>query len=413
MNFIKKWTESSLILKIIIGVVIGGVLGILVPKWSILGFPGDIFVNALKSIAPILVFILISSAISKAKSGVGSKYKTIILIFLFTNFIAAMVAVIACYLYPVSIHLSSVASATPPSGLGEILYGMVLDTFSNPITALSEANYLGILFWSIIIGIALRIVATDTTKDVIEDIAGVFTKVVNFIIQFAPIGVMGLVFTAVSESGLNIFTEYGQVIFLIVICILFVAFVVDPFISFLFLKRNPYPLLWICLRESAITAFFSRSSAANIPVNMRLCERLGLDRDLFSISIPLGSTINTDGAAITITVMTLVTCHMLGISVSVFMAIFLCVISTLAACGAAGVVGGSLLLIPMACSIFGISQDISMQVVAVGFVISVVQDSFETALNSSSDVFFTATTEYYYRIKNGEPLNFLGEFSKK
>ena len=413
MEFIKIWTESSLVLKILIGLIIGGILGILVPEWSIIGFPGEIFVDALKAIAPILVFILVASAISKAKSGIGFKYKTIILIFLVTNFIAAVVAVIACYLCPATIHLSSISGAAPPSGLGEIAYGMILDIFSNPITALSEANYLGILFWSIVIGMALRMVATDTTKDVIEDISEVFTKVANIIIQFAPIGVMGLVFTSVSESGLSIFTQYGQLVLLIVICILAVAFIVDPLISFLFLRRNPYQLLLICLRESAITAFFSRSSAANIPVNMRLCERLGLERDLFSISIPLGSTINTDGAAITITVMTLVTCHTLGISVSLPLAIFLCVISTLAACGAAGVVGGSLLLIPMACSIFGIGQDISMQVVAVGFIISVVQDSFETALNSSSDVFFTATTEYYYRIKNGEPLNFLGDFAKK
>lgn len=413
MELIKRWTESSLVLKILMGLIIGGILGILVPGWSIIGIPGEIFVNALKAIAPILVFILVASAISKAKSGIGSKYKMIILIFLLTNFVAAMVAVIACYFYPLSIQLSSIGNVAPPGEFGEIVYDMILGIFSNPITALSEANYLGILFWSIIIGIALRMIATDTTKDVIEDIAEVFTKVVNFIIQFAPIGVMGLVFTSVSESGLSIFTQYGQLILLIVICILVVAFIVNPFISFLFLRRNPYPLLLICLRESAITAFFSRSSAANIPINMRLCERLGLDRDLFSISIPLGSTINTDGAAITITVMTLVTCHMLGISVSLPFAIVLCVISTLAACGAAGVVGGSLLLIPMACSIFGIGQDISMQVVAVGFIISVIQDSFETALNSSSDVFFTATTEYYYRIKNGESLNYLGEFAKK
>ena len=413
MDIIKKWTETSLILKIFIGLVIGGILGMIVPDWSIIGLPGEIFVAALKAIAPILVFILVASAISRAKSGIASKYRTIFLIFLLTNFTAAIVAVVACYLYPVGIHLSSVSTATAPESLGGILYGMVMDIFANPISALSEANYLGILFWSIIIGLALRMVASDTTKDVVEDISDVFTKVVNIIIQFAPIGVMGLVFTSVSESGLVIFSQYGQVIFLIVVCILAVAFIVNPFISFLFLKRNPFSLLLICLRESAITAFFSRSSAANIPINMHLCEKLGLDRDFFSITIPLGSTINTDGAAITITVMTLVTCHTLGISVSLPLALILCVISTLAACGAAGVVGGSLLLIPMACSIFGISQDISMQVVAVGFVISVIQDSFETALNSSSDVFFTATIEYYNRIKNGEFVNYLGEFSKK
>lgn len=413
MGFINKWTESSLILKILIGVIIGAILGIAVPELSIIGFPGIIFVEVLKAIAPILVFILVTSAISKAKSGIGSKYKMIIIIFLLTNFIAAMVSVIACYFYPINIHLSSVSNAAAPGGLGEVLYGMVLNIFSNPIKSLSEGEYLGILFWSILIGFALRTVASDTTKDVIEDISDALTKVVGIIIQFAPIGVMGLVFTAVSENGLSIFSQYGQLICLIVICMVAVGFIVNPFISFLFLRRNPYPLVLTCFKESGVTAFFSRSSAANIPINMRLCERLGLDKDFFSISIPLGSTINTNGAAITITVMTLVTCHTLGISVSLPVAIILCVVSTLAACGASGVVGGSLLLIPMACSIFGISPDVSMQVVAVGFIISIIQDSCETALNSACDVLFTATVEYYNRAKNGELVNYMGEFAKK
>ena len=413
MDIISKWTESSLILKILVGVILGAILGIAVPEWSIIGFPGEIFVEALKAIAPILVFILVASAISKAKSGIGSKYGLIIIIFLATNFIAAMVAVIACYFYPVTIHLSAASNAAAPGGLGEILYDMVLNIFSNPIKSLSEGEYLSILFWSVIIGFALRMVASDATKDVIEDISDALTKVVGIIIQFAPIGVMGLVFTAVSESGISIFSQYGQLIFLIVVCMVVVAFIVNPFISFLFLRCNPYPLVLTCFRESGVTAFFSRSSAANIPINMRLCERLGLDRDFFSISIPLGSTINTNGAAITITVMTLVTCHTLGISVSLPIAIVLCVVSTLAACGASGVVGGSLLLIPMACSIFGISPDISMQAVAVGFVISIIQDSCETAVNSACDVLFTATVEYYNRAKNGEPVNYMGEFAKK
>ena len=317
-----------------------------------------------------------------------------------------------CYMFPLNIYLSSASVASAPGGLGEIMRDMILNIFSNPIKSLAEGEYLGILFWSIIIGFALRIVASDTTKDVIEDIADSITKVVNFIIQFAPIGIMGLVFTSVSESGLGIFTEYGQLLLLIVGCMVFVGLVINPFISFLLLKRNPYPLLLTCLRDSGITAFFSRSSAANIPINMQLCERLGLDRDFFSISIPLGSTINTNGAAITITIMTIVTCYTLGIPVPFSIALVLCVVSTLAACGASGIVGGSLLLIPLACSLFGISQDISMQVVAVGFVISVVQESFETALNSSCDVFFTAVTEYYYRAKNGEQVDLMGDFAK-
>ena len=412
MDIIKKWTESSLILKIIIGLVIGAILGLLVPEWTIIGFPGEIFVSALKSIAPILVFVLVASAISKARSGIGSRYKTVIILYLFSTFLSAMVAVMGSYLFPVTIHLTAASTATAPGALQDVIMGMILKIFSNPIKSLAEGEYLGILFWSIILGIALKMVASDTTKDVITDIAEAVTKVVRFIIQCAPIGIMGLVFTSVSQSGLSIFTEYGQLVLLLVGCIAFVAFVTDPLISGIALRRNPYPLVLTCLRESGITAFFSRSSAANIPVNMNLCERLGIDRDFFSISIPLGSTINMEGAAITITVMTLATCHTIGISVPLPVTIILCVISTLAACGASGVAGGSLLLIPMACSLFGISQDISMQVVAVGFIIGVIQDSCETALNSAGDALFTATAEYYNRAKNGEPVNYMGEFAK-
>ncbi|WP_292601138.1 serine/threonine transporter SstT [Methanobrevibacter sp. UBA212] len=412
MSFIQKWTESSLILKIIIGMILGVVLGIVVPQWSFIGFFGKVFVEALKSIAPLLVFILVASAISQAKTGVGSKFKIIIAIFLLMNFIAAVVATISCFIFPVSIHLSAASTAVSPGGLADILGEMLLKIFSNPIKSLSEGEYLGILFWSIIIGIALRMVGSDTTKDLLNDIAEVFSKIVYFIIQFAPIGVMGLVFTSVCESGLSIFSQYGELILLIVGCILIMAFIINPLISALLLKRNPFPLVFTCLKESGVTAFFSRSSAANIPINMQLCEKLGLDRDFYSVTIPLGSTINTNGAAVTIAVMTLVACHTMGIPVHFSWAILLCVVTTLAACCASGVVGGSLLLIPLTCSLFGISQDISMQVVAVGFIISVIQDSFETALNSASDVLFTAATEYYMRAKNGEPVNYLGEFSK-
>jgi len=412
MSFTQKWTESSLILKIIIGMIAGVVLGIVVPQWSFIGFFGKVFVEALKSIAPLLVFILVASAISQAKTGVGSKFKIIIAIFLLMNFIAAVVATISCFIFPVSIHLSAASTAVSPGGLADILGEMLLKIFSNPLKSLSEGEYLGILFWSIIIGIALRMVASDTTKDLLNDIAEVFSKIVYFIIQFAPIGVMGLVFTSVCESGLSIFSQYGELILLIVGCILIMAFIINPLISALLLKRNPFPLVFTCLKESGVTAFFSRSSAANIPINLQLCEKLGLDMDFYSVTIPLGSTINTNGAAVTIAVMTLVACHTMGIPVHFLWAILLCVVTTLAACCASGVVGGSLLLIPLTCSLFGISQDISMQVVAVGFIISVIQDSFETALNSASDVLFTAATEYYMRAKNGEPVNYLGEFSK-
>ena len=412
MDIVKKWIESSLILKIIIGLVIGAILGILVPGWKIIGFPGEIFVSALKAIAPILVFFLVASAISKARAGIGSRYRTVIILYIFSTFLSAMVAVAGSYLFPVTVHLSQASTATAPNALGDVISDMILNIFSNPIHSLVEANYLGILFWAIVLGIALKSIASDSTKDVVTDFANAITKVVRYIIQCAPIGIMGLVFTSVSESGLGIFTQYGQLILLLVGCIAFVAFVTDPLISGIALRRNPYPLVLTCLRESGITAFFSRSSAANIPVNMTLCERLGIDRDFFSISIPLGSTINMEGAAITITVMTLATCHTLGISVPLPITIVLCVISTLAACGASGVAGGSLLLIPMACSMFGISQDISMQVVAVGFIIGVIQDSCETALNSAGDALFSATAEYYNRRKAGEPMNYMGEFAK-
>jgi serine/threonine transporter len=412
MDIIKKWTESSLILKIVIGLVIGAILGIIVPGWKIIGFPGEIFVSALKAIAPILVFVLVASAISKAKTGIGNRFKTVIVLYLFSTFLSAMVAIIASYIFPVTIHLSAASDAAAPGGLGEVISNMVLIVFSNPIELLSQGQYLGILFWSIVFGIALKMVASDNTKDVITDLADSVTLIVRGIIQCAPIGIMGLVFTSVSESGIGIFTQYGQLILLLVGCIAFVAFVTDPLISAVALRRNPYPLVLTCLRESGITAFFSRSSAANIPVNMQLCERLGLDRDFFSISIPLGATINMEGAAITITVMTLAVCHTMGISVPLPITIVLCIISTVGACGASGVAGGSLLLIPMACSLFGISADVSMQAVAVGFIIGVIQDSCETALNSAGDALFSATAEYHDRMKNGDPMNFLGEFAK-
>lgn len=411
-DFIKKWTESSLILKIVIGLIIGAILGIVAPGWKIIGFPGKIFVSALKAIAPILVFVLVASALSKARSGIGGRFKTVIVLYLFSTFLSAMVAIIASYIFPVTIHLTAASTETAPGGLGEVISNMILLIFSNPIELLAQGHYLGILFWSLLFGIALKMVASDTTKDVITDIADTVTLIVCGIIQFAPIGIMGLVFSSVSESGIGIFTEYGQLILLLVGCIAFVAFVTDPLISAVALRRNPYPLVLTCLRESGITAFFSRSSAANIPVNMQLCERLGLDRDFFSISIPLGATINMEGAAITITVMSLAVCHTVGISVPLPITIVLCIISTVGACGASGVAGGSLLLIPMACSLFGISDDLSMQAVAVGFIMGVIQDSCETALNSAGDALFSATAEYHDRMKNGEPVNYLGEFAK-
>ena len=412
-NFIKIWTESSLILKIIIGLIIGIILGLTVPQYDLIGLPGELFVSALKAIAPILVFLLVSSALSKTDSKIGNKFTKIICLFLFSTFIAALVAVVGSFLFPVGMTLTEASSLTPPGGLGEMISNLLLKIFENPLLSLSQGDYLGILFWAFVIGICLRKVGSDSTKAVFTDLSDALTMVVVGIIQFAPIGIMSLVFTAVSQSGLNIFIQYGHLILLLVGCMLFTALIVYPLIVAIILRRNPYPLLFICLKESAITAFFTRSSAANIPVNMILCEKLGLDENLYSISIPLGSTLNTGGAAITITIMTLAVCNTLGIGVDVPTILLLCVISTLGAFGASGVVGGSLLLIPMACSLFGIPSDISLQAISVGFISGVIQDSFETALNSSSDPLFTATVDYYERAKRGEPINYLGEFAKK
>ena len=267
----------------------------------------------------------------------------------------------------------------------------------SPVQALAQANYIGILFWSIILGFALKLMASERTIEVFSDLADVVSQIVRWVIQFAPFGILGLVFSSVSSNGLDIFVDYGKLLALLVGCMLLTALVTNPLISFLMLRRNPYPLLWRCLRVSGLNAFFTRSSAANIPINMELCRNLELDEDFYSVSIPLGSTINMNGAAVTITVLTLAVAHTIGLEVSLASAIFLSIIATLGACGSSGVAGGSLLLVPMACSFFGISNDIAMQAVAVGFIIGVVQDSVETALNSSSDAFFTATAEYFDR----------------
>lgn len=397
----KKWSETSLVLRIFLGLVIGAILGIVFPQATVVGILGSVFVGALKAVAPVLVFVLVSSAISKAKGGIGARFKTVIFLYILSTLLAAVVAVAGSFLFPVTIKLSEVAENTPPGGLGEVLSNLVTNMVANPVQSISNANYIGVLFWAVITGLALKKLASEQTINVVADLAEVASQTVKWVIQMAPFGIMGLVYSSVSESGLGIFTDYGKLLVLLVGCMFAVALIVDPLISFIFLKRNPYPLVFKCLRESGLTAFFTRSSAANIPVNMDLCERLGLDKDFYSVSVPLGATINMDGAAITITVMTLAVCHTLGMEVSIHSAIFLSVLATLGACGASGVAGGSLLLIPMACSLFGINNDIAMQAVAVGFIVGVVQDSVETALNSSGDVMFAATAEFYDRMKKG------------
>lgn len=403
MNIIKAYTRTSLILRILAGVVIGALLAVFLPGYNGMCILGDLFVGALKGIAPVLVAVLVASAIAKSGSGLSSRFNTVITLYLFTTLLAAIFAVLASHFFPVGISVDNVASVegAAPGALDEVFRKILKDITSNPLAAIANANYLSILFWAVVIGLALKIVASERTIASLGEWADAVSKVVGWIIQCAPFGIMGLVYTSVSASGLEIFTTYGQLLLLLVGCMLTVSLVVNPIIVGLLLRRNPYPLVWRCLKESGVSAFFTRSSAANIPVNMELCKRMGLDKDFYSVSIPLGSIINMNGAAVTITVMTLATCHALGIDITMGSSLLLSIIAALGACGTSGVAGGSLLLIPMACSLFGISNDIAMQTVAVGFIIGVVQDSVETALNSSGDVLFTITAEMRERMKRG------------
>lgn len=405
-KIIKKYAEMSLVIRILIGLIIGAVIGIVFPNAEAVAILGRVFVGALKAIAPVLVFVLVMSSISKAHSGIGSRFRTVIILYMLSTLLAAVVAVAGSFIFPVQMVLTEAAESQPPSGIAEVLSNLLTNMVTNPINAISSANYMGVLFWAVVLGLALKKLGSKQTIDVIGDLSEITSTAVRWVIQFAPFGILGLVYESVAESGLGIFTTYGKLIALLVGCMLVVALVVDPLVAWIYLKRNPYPLVFRCLKESGLTAFFTRSSAANIPVNMELCKKLGLDEDFYSVSIPLGATINMDGAAITINVMTLAVCHTLGITVDVPTALILSILSTLAACGASGVAGGSLLLIPMACSLFGIGGDVAMQAVAVGFIIGVIQDSVETALNSSGDVMFAATAEFHDKMKRGEEVKF-------
>ena len=393
-KFFRWWTDSSLVLRIVIGLVIGAILGLAAPGWAWIGILGKVFVSALKAVAPVLVAVLVAASIAKAGGGLGPRFRTVIGLYLVSTLMAALVAVLGSTLFPITLRLQDVADGSAPSALGDVFTNLLSNMVANPVQSVASANYIGILFWSILIGLALKKLASPGTIRVVSDLADVMALLVKWIIQFAPFGILGLVFSAVAESGLEIFTTYGKLILLLVGCMLCNALLLNPLWSFLVTRRNPYPLLWDCLKESGLNAFFTRSSAANIPINMALCKRLGLDEDFYSVSIPLGATINMNGAAVTITVMTLAVAHTVGVEVGFVTALLLSVIATLGACGASGVAGGSLLLIPMACSFLGIGNDIAMQAVAVGFILGVVQDSVETALNSSADAFFTATAEY-------------------
>ena len=397
----RRWSRTSLVIRILVGLIVGTILGLTVPHWTVVSILGIVFVSALKAIAPVLVAVLVAASIAKARSNLGSRFRMVISQYMLSTFLAALCAVVGSFMFPVTLQLRDVVDGAAPGALLDVFGNLLTNMVTNPMASISQANYIGILFWAILVGFALKRMASDQTINVVRDFSEVITLIVKWIIQFAPFGIMGLVFSSVSESGLEVFTTYGHLVLLLVGCMLTSALVFNPLISLLMLRRNPYPLLFTCLKESGLQAFFTRSSAANIPINMNLCKKLGLDEDFYSVSIPLGATINMDGAAITITVMTLAVAHTVGVDVSFTSALFLCVIATLAACGASGVAGGSLLLVPMACSFFNIGNDVAMQAVAVGFIIGVIQDSVETALNSSGDVFFTATADYYDR-KNKE-----------
>ena len=393
-RFISTWNRTSLIKRIAIGVVVGAVLGLLVPKFTVIGLLGDMFVGGLKAIAPLLVFALVANALSQTREGQQSNMKTVIVLYLFGTFAAALTAVISHYIFPISLKLGAAAAtkATAPQGVGEVFKDLLLKMVDNPVNALAQANYNGVLVWAVVFGFAMR-AASNHTKDLLNTLAEVTSQIVRWIINLAPFGILGLVFNTISENGVGVLADYGVLILVLVGTMAFVALVVNPIIAFVMMGKNPFPLVFRCLKDSGITAFFTRSSAANIPVNLQLCKDLGLNPDTYSVSIPLGSTINMAGAAVTINVLTLAAVTTLGIQVDFATALILSVVSAISACGASGIAGGSLLLVPVACSLFGISNDLAMQVVGVGFIVGVIQDSCETALNSSTDVLFTAVAE--------------------
>ncbi|MDO5582929.1 MAG: serine/threonine transporter SstT [Mitsuokella multacida] len=399
----KKYRETALIKLIAAGLVIGIIIALAAPQAvPAVAVLGDLFVRALKGIAPILVFVLVMNALAQKNSDASAAMKPIVRLYVFATFCASLVAVAFSFAFPTALHLQVAdAQLAPPSGIIEVLHNLILSVVDNPIHALATANYIGILGWACLAGIALHS-ASDTTKDMLNDFAKTVTKIVQWVIRFAPFGIMGLVANAIGTNGLGALLGYVQILGVLLAAFFSVALIMNPLIVYLHIHRNPYPLVWTTLKESGLYAFFTRSSAANIPVNLDLCERLGLDEDTYSISIPLGATINMSGAAITIAVLSLAAAHTLGISVDLLTALLLCLVSTVGACGASGVAGGSLLLIPVACASFGIGNDIAMQVVGVGFIIGVIQDACETALNSSTDVLFTATAEFAQRAKEGK-----------
>ena len=400
-----KYNGVSLIIRIIVGLIAGTALALVVPHMTWIGEFGTLFVSALKAVAPILVFVLVASALAQGNSKLDGRFGTVLFLYLFTTFLSAVVAVLTSRMFPQTISLGDAADAdVVPQGLSEVVQALLTNIVANPIQAMIDGNYICILMWACLFGLAMKGIANESSKAFLANVADGVSQVIRWVINLAPFGIMGLVFTSVSENGLAAFTEYGSLLLLLVGTMLLMVLVFGPLVIFLYLHRNPYPLVYRCFKESGLTAFFTRSSAANIPVNMQLCEKLGLDKDMYSVSIPLCATINMNGAAITITIMAMAAANTVGIQISLPAAILLSVVSALGACGASGVAGGSLLLIPMACSLFGISNDIAMQVVGVGFIIGVIQDSVETCLNSASDVEFAATAEYHAWLKQGRQL---------
>ena len=393
-SFWQMLNRFSLVQQIIVGLILGILLAVISPAAGLAaGILGSLFVGALKAVAPVLVFVLVMAAITQHQAGSEAHIKPILVLYLLGTFSAAAVAVVVSLVFPTQLILSSSqVDMTPPSGIVEVLKTLLMNLVANPINAIANANYIGILAWALVFGFALRH-ASVNTRNMVADISDAVSMVVKWVIRFAPVGIFGLVSATIAETGFSALGSYAQLLVVLVGCMLFIALVVNPLIVFWKIRRNPYPLVLTCLRESGVTAFFTRSSAANIPVNMALCRKLGLHEDTYSVSIPLGATINMAGAAITITVLALAAAHTQGIQVDFGMALLLSLVATVSACGASGVAGGSLLLIPLACSLFGIDNDVAMQVVAVGFIIGVVQDSCETALNSSTDVLFTAAAD--------------------
>jgi len=397
MSFILK---GSLVTQIIVGLIAGVLLAAIWPQAGMAaGLLGDFFVNALKAVAPVLVLILVCAAITNHKKDSQARMGPVVILYILGTFAAALVAVAASFMFPVSLQLTGTPEImNAPDGLGEVVKNILLKIVDNPVNALAQANYIGILAWAVGLGLVFRH-ASDTTKTFMQDLDNGITKIVKAIIRVAPLGIFGIVASTIAETGFGTLVGYANLLMVLIGCMAFMALVVNPLIVFLRIGKNPYPLVFTCLKESGITAFFMRSSAANIPVNMELCRRMNLDEETYSVTIPIGATINMGGAAITITVMTLAAVHTLGIEVDFLSALFLSVIAAVAATGASGVAGGSLLLIPMAASLFGIDNATAMQVVSIGFIVGVLQDSAETGLNSSTDVLFTAAGSY----KQGDP----------